>query len=105
MNDELIVKSLLPILHKNFDIEDEELLMSELRKKLSEKVKELMDTNWEKLLNILYRIDVSENKVKQVLAYVESKNIPKEIADLIIQRQIEKIKYRENYKNSNPDRD
>lgn len=99
MNDELLVKSVLPILQKSFDWDEDAEMMEELRRKLTLKIKELMDQNWEKLLNILYRIDVSENKVKQVLAYVDPKNIPQEIADLIIQRQIEKVKFRMNYQN------
>jgi hypothetical protein len=65
---------------------------------LSQHINHLLQTNFEQLVNLLYRIDVSEKKLKQLL-----KDFPKEdagniIASLIVERQLEKIKSRNQYK-------
>jgi len=73
--------------------------LDELRKYLSEKLSDLMIKNFDEVLKIFYRIDISENKVKKVLL---SENEYKSVllADLIIERQMQKIKTRQKYKNS-----
>lgn len=58
----------------------------------------LAQTDFNKLLNILYRIDVSEEKVKKALAENQNK-VPagQVIAKLLIERETEKIKLRAKY--------
>ncbi len=68
--------------------------LAELRKILIRRIEELIDKNPERLLWILYRIDVSEQKVKQALTENASLDYSAVLADLIIQRQLEKIKTR-----------
>ncbi len=50
-----------------------------------------------KLLNILYRIDLPEEKVKVVLAEADSGLIANELTDLIIARQLQKVESRIKY--------
>lgn len=57
----------------------------------------LIDTDYYKLTNILYKIDVDEMKLKKALLESEQP-ISETIADLIIERQQQKIKFREMYK-------
>lgn len=40
--------------------------LGELKKYLANKIAELLDTNYEKLINILYRIDVNEEKLNEL---------------------------------------
>jgi len=72
--------------------------IDEFRKYLSEKLSELMKKNFDGVLEILYRIDIDENKVKNV---IQSKNNYKAdlLAELIMERQLQKIETRQKYKN------
>jgi hypothetical protein len=66
----------------------------ELEEVLSKYVNELISKNFEKLVSVLYRIDVSEKKLKYLLKSNADENAGKIIAQLIIERQLEKIKSR-----------
>jgi len=52
---------------------------------------QLILADFEKLVSLLYRIDVSENKLKKMLAEHKDSDAGKIIAQLIIDRQIQKI--------------
>lgn len=69
-----------------------------LRKLLSEKIVYLMLHDMEKLLAILYRIDVNEKKVKEAFAYNEAQKIAPRLAELIIERELQKAHSREEYR-------
>ena len=69
-----------------------------LKEYLTQKVAELMDNDFERFLNSLYRIDINERKIKEVLIDKNILSIPGKITDLIIERQIERIKYQRMYK-------
>lgn len=59
----------------------------------------LINTNFNRLLSILYRVDVSEEKLRKALAYPEAgKSAGEIIAQLLIDRELEKIKTRAKYK-------
>jgi hypothetical protein len=94
-------------------MENEEQLIDSLKKDLQidlatkisfEKIKEklvahidhLINNNFEELIFILYRVDVSEAKLKILLK--ENTGSASVIADLIIERQLQKIKTREQFK-------
>jgi hypothetical protein len=96
-------------------MENEELLIDLLKKDLQidlatkisfEKIKEkliahinhLIINNFEELIFILYRVDVSEAKLKILLKENSDANAANTIADLIIERQLQKIKTREQFK-------
>lgn len=70
---------------------------------LSDYVQELIDTDFSKLINTLYRIDVSEIKIKKALNLSDPKDANEVIAQLIIEREKQKITTREAYKNRKPD--
>lgn len=64
-------------------------------------INHLISTDFNRLLTILYRVDVEEKKVKAALA--EGDNDPAKsaghiIAALLVERQVEKIKVREEYR-------
>ena len=63
---------------------------------LAEKINELIKENFEKVVSLLYRIDVNENKLREVLRQSPGEDAGKLIATLIIERQLEKIKSRRN---------
>lgn len=72
----------------------------EFKKFLREKLAYLIDNNFDLLVNILYRIDVNEEKLSYLFSSDNREHIPSKLADLIIERQIQKIELRNKYKNS-----
>lgn len=58
---------------------------------LAEKMNELIKNNFNHLVQILYRIDVSEERLKKVLKDNPNEDAGKIIAQLIIERQQQKI--------------
>ncbi len=72
--------------------------LDELKKYLAEKITEMLDRNYEKLLNALYRIDVNEKKLHDLFSGKNREYIPEALADLIIERQMEKILWRKKYR-------
>lgn len=72
------------------------------RKQLILAVDQLIQNDFNKLITILYRIDVDEQKLKAAL--FENPLPPAEtIADMMIERQLQKIKFRKMYKDRNND--
>jgi hypothetical protein len=71
----------------------------ELRTKLSIAISYLLNHDMERLLNIFYRLDLSETKVKEVIINSSPEKISLELSDLVMEREKQKIitrmKYRE----------
>lgn len=86
-----IDESLIPILKT-----DEEKYKA-FRKILMQRIEELAEKDMEKLLWILYRIDVSEKKLHQVMQQTAPADFSGTLADLIIERQIQKINTRRQF--------
>jgi hypothetical protein len=70
-----------------------------LRNMLAVKLDELLLANVEKLLSIMYRIDVTQHKLDEIFAGSTREEIPYLLADAIIERQLKKVKTRHYYKN------
>jgi hypothetical protein len=75
--------------------------LEEFRKYLTEKMKDMLDKNYNLLINTLYRIDINEKKVSELFSSKNKELIPEKLADLIIERQIEKIHFRKRYREGN----
>ena len=97
MSDELI-----EILNTELAIElPEKISIEELKEKLTQHINYLIDTNFQQLVAILYRVDVSESKLKTLLNESVGEDSGSVIADLIIERQLQKIKFRQKFSNWN----
>jgi hypothetical protein len=62
----------------------------------------LIRSDFHSLVNILYRMDVSETRITEALAGEPGMDAAKIIADLMLERQLEKMKTREQF-NRNDD--
>lgn len=91
------VKSNFSSLIPNNDFEK----LEEFRKYLTEKMADMLDNNYNLLINTLYRIDISESKLGALFSSKNKESIPAKLADLIIERQIEKINFRKRYREGN----
>lgn len=72
--------------------------LEEFRKYLTKKMKDMLDNNYNLLINTLYRIDISEKKLGELFSSRNKESIPEKLADLIIERQTEKINFRKRYR-------
>ncbi len=72
--------------------------LEEFRKYLTARMKEMLDNNYDLLINTLYRIDISEKKLSQLFSSKNKESIPEKLTELIIERQIEKINFRKRYR-------
>jgi hypothetical protein len=70
------------------------LELDDLKRSLAFYVNDLLLNDFPRLVQLLYRIDVSEKKVKEVLRAAPDQDAGLLIADLIVQRQLEKWKAR-----------
>ncbi len=77
---------------------DDLTTLAEFKKYLSKKLADLMDNNFNLLINTLYRIDIDEEKLKNIFSNGSREYIPDALAGLIIERQIQKIYWRNKYK-------
>lgn len=66
----------------------------EIHAQLAAYINDLIKTDFEKLITYLYRIDVSEQKLKQLLQQNQQEDAGNLIATLIIERQQQKIRSR-----------
>ncbi len=76
---------------------------SELRAALAVWVNELIQVDFSELIRVLYRVDISENKLKFLLREKVGEDAAFIIADLIIERQLQKIKTRQQFQQPPPE--
>ena len=86
----------------SFEIEgtDSNISEDELLNILTSQIEYLMDRRLDYLLSLLYRLDILEPKIKAVLYNQEIIAPARGLAQLIIDRQIERVATRAKYKNS-----
>ncbi|HRH47691.1 MAG TPA: hypothetical protein PLP23_02995 [Panacibacter sp.] len=65
------------------------------RERLAEYINALIVSDFEKLVNLLYRLDVSEKKLRTLLTSAANAGVL--IADLIVERQLQKLQSRRQF--------
>ena len=86
------------LISQDFPLVFENHSEADLENKLAVYINELIDKDFNRLIQILYRIDISEEKLKATLQN-EDKTISsgKTIAKLMIERQLQKLKFRQQF--------
>ena len=62
-----------------------------IKKMLADEINRLIKNDFEKLLHILYRIDINEQQAMKALSYGNAAEL---LTDLIIERQLQKVESR-----------
>ena len=75
----------------------------EVRKRLTNLLNELINKDFGGLVQLLYRLDVSEKKIRTYLENNPNTDAAPGLANLIIERQLQKIESRKNYRSKNSD--
>jgi len=89
---------LIPDINQSLEISlPASISREELMEQLSAYVNHLINHNFEKLVYYLYRIDVDEKKMRGLLQRKEGEDAAGLIAELIIERQEQKIRSRNEF--------
>jgi organic radical activating enzyme len=93
------------LINKDLDTQDEGMVipgghpeLNYLHEKLQLVIEHLLQNNFEKLCNAMYRLDVSERKFHEVLTGSDVSEVCSRLADLVIEREMQKVKTREMYR-------
>lgn len=93
-------EELIRILSANFgltlsenQLDSESEYFKYIQKKLAHRIEHFISTDLDKLLQALYRIDVDQRLTDQAFELGELQKISLKIAELIINRQLQKIQY------------
>ena len=91
-------KELVQIINKQVDIDlSEDISKNELQQKLTAFINELIVNDFQRLITILYRIDVDEKKLKRILLENAGTDAAEIITTLVIEREIQKIETRKQF--------
>lgn len=98
MQNEQTMKELVSNL-QGYQLELSEQVRSfeELHYKLAARLNFLITNNFSLLISILYRLDISEKKLKELLRQAKEVAAGEIIAHLIIERQLQKIESRKSF--------
>ncbi|NNF01464.1 MAG: hypothetical protein HKN22_02150 [Bacteroidia bacterium] len=77
---------------------DRELNESSIRTFIQECITELIEYDLQRLYQLLYRIDIDENKLKENLKNAPLADSASLITDMIIERQLKKFESRKKYR-------
>ena len=100
----IVLEESCKLINQHFELENPSLLpesiesLDFLKKELIKVITHLLNNDFERLLQIMYRIDINEQKFNQ--AFIEKENIASSITDLVIERELQKVQSRLNYRNS-----
>ena len=95
---------IVKLLKEEFPIEITPLKSyNEIHATLSAYINRLINNDFDKLIAYLYRIDVNEQKLKSLLQQTPNEDAGNVIATLIIERQQQKVKTRQQF--SQPEHD
>lgn len=87
------------IVSGNFELQNPDVMsFEELHFILSQRIGELLEKNVEKLIHILYRIDVNQRKTDEIFNNPSKEEIIFLLTDAVIERQMQKVQSRRKYR-------
>jgi hypothetical protein len=81
----------------------EKISIEEIKEKLAGYINHLINHDFQQLVMLLYRIDVNEAKLRVLLKENQKEDAGNMIAQLIIERQLQKIKSRREFSQKKDD--
>jgi hypothetical protein len=100
--DQLVIQDTALLLEKTFDLKIPDKLSTEeeLVALMTPIVHQMLNRDFEKLLQVCYRIDLGESKLKHILHQSDPEMMAFHLAKALVERQILKIKIRNKYSGS-----
>ncbi len=98
---------LAELIQKDFKLSEDEFDIdysdhAALKERLRVILSNMLDNDFQGLLNAMYRLDIDEAKFKQVITGQEGSDISGILARMIIDREMEKVKTRIRYSQKYP---
>ncbi|WP_276504808.1 hypothetical protein [Terrimonas pollutisoli] len=91
-------KNIIAAINSTFGVAlPESISLNKLREELAAYINTLVQSDFNKLVQLLYRIDVNEAKLKSMLKQNPGADAGLIIADLIIERQRQKLQSRKSF--------
>lgn len=99
-----IEKQVVQHLSKDFYLDNDQFLplpadTGELKNKLKKIIEHLLQADFERLLNAMYRLDIDETRFKSLLSGVHGNDVSGKLAEIVIERELQKIETRMKFKN------
>ena len=88
---------------KDFNLEEDQFDnvsadLQDIKKRLIQVLDYMLTKDFERLLNAMYRLDINETLFRDVIEGQKGNNISELLADLIIDRELQKVQTRLKYK-------
>ncbi|GGF47583.1 hypothetical protein [Echinicola rosea] len=99
MNTSAYISESIALLQKDFDLSvpDGEVSREQLVRLLTPIVGNLLNRDLERLLQICYRIDLGEERLKRLLHEANPETMAEELSEALVDRQLQKIEIRRKY--------
>ena len=104
MNEKIqqVDNQVLQLINQDFNVDESDLKivqsdLHEIKLKLIELIDYCLQKDFERLLNAMYRLDINEAKFKDTINGKYGNDISAKLADLIIERELQKIETRNRY--------
>lgn len=97
-----LVKETLQLINVHLEVNtfssfEEEYSYDEIKGKISSIIQKMLTSNYQHLLNIMYRLDIDENEFKAAISLSDKTKIGDKVAELIIERELQKAATRLKY--------
>ena len=90
------------IISANFELEGrQDITLEEIYRILTGTIRDMLDKNVERLVSILYRIDVGQKKTDEIFNHPSKDDIAALLAEAVIERQLQKVLSRKKYSAGN----
>lgn len=86
-------------LTKTYEIDTESAFYRAVIEKLAIRLRQYIERDVDKLFQVLYQIDVKDYLVDQAFDLGEVQKVSERLAELILEREIQKLKYQAQHKN------
>jgi len=80
------------------DVPDPPMTLDDVRRYLTAQVQRLLDRHPERLMYVLYRVDVDESAVMRVMDDSPPTQLAGDLADLLLRRELRKVETRRRYR-------
>ena len=97
--DDSLLEQTYQLVSKDFSLPEkiDEFSEGKAIETLSKAISQVMDRNLERLLQICYRVDLPENRLKQILHESEPDRVALDLAQALWDRQKQKVEIRRRY--------
>jgi len=86
--------------YRDFELSqaEESATFQALQEKIAAVISQLLQNNPERLLNLMYRLDIDETKFRFVIQNGPEENVARQLAELVLEREMQKVYWRNKYR-------